>query len=138
SLTGYALKKFLIESIPPTGNTEQPTNPWIYFRYAEILLNYAEAAFELGDEATARNYLNQVRARESVQMPPVTDAGEQLRARIYNERRVELAYEEHRFFDIRRWKIAEQTENQNLLKITIRKQPNGTKTYAIGVLSNER
>jgi len=138
SLTGYALKKFLIERIPPTGNTERPTNPWIYFRYAEILLNYAEAAFELGDEATARNYLNQVRARESVQMPPVTDTGEQLRARIYNERRVELAYEEHRFFDVRRWMIAEQTENQDLLKITIRKQPNGARTYSIGVLSNER
>ncbi|WP_257669774.1 RagB/SusD family nutrient uptake outer membrane protein [Parapedobacter tibetensis] len=138
SLTGYALKKFLNENIPPTGNTEQPMNPWIYFRYAEILLNYAEAAFELGDEATAREYLNLVRARASVQMPPVTDTGEQLRARIQNERMVELAYEEHRFFDIRRWMIAERTENQDLLKITIRKRPDGSKTYAVGVLSDER
>lgn len=138
SLTGYALKKFLNENIPPTGNTERPTNPWIFFRYAEILLNDAEAAFELGEEATARNYLNEVRGRASVQMPPVTDTGEKLRARIYNERRVELAYEEHRFFDVRRWMIAAETENQDLLKITIRKQPDGAKTYAIGVLSNER
>lgn len=138
SLTGYALKKFINEDIPPTGNTERPTNPWIHFRYGEILLNHAEAAFELGDEETARQYLNQVRARPSVQMPPVTDSGEQLRARIHNERRVELAYEEHRFFDIRRWMIAEQTEHQDLLKITIRKQSDGTKTYTIGVLSNVR
>ncbi|MGO1869054.1 MAG: RagB/SusD family nutrient uptake outer membrane protein, partial [Sphingobacterium sp.] len=76
SLTGYALKKFLNENIPPTGNTEMPINPWIYFRYAEILLNYAESEFELGNQEVAREYLNRVRGRPSVQMPPVDDAGE--------------------------------------------------------------
>lgn len=108
SLTGYALKKFLNEDIPPVGNTERPTNPWIYFRYAEILLNYAEAEFELGNEDVAREYLSNVRNRESVKMPPVTDSGEKLRERIYNERMVELAYEEHRIYDVRRWVIGDQ------------------------------
>ncbi|MGO3267871.1 MAG: RagB/SusD family nutrient uptake outer membrane protein [Sphingobacteriaceae bacterium] len=138
SLTGYALKKFLNENIPPTGNTEMPINPWIYFRYAEILLNYAESEFELGNQEVAREYLNRVRGRPSVQMPPVDDAGEKLRERIQNERRVELAFEEHRFFDIRRWMIAEETANVDLLKMTIQKQANGKKSYVIGVLSGER
>ncbi|MGO3807654.1 MAG: RagB/SusD family nutrient uptake outer membrane protein, partial [Sphingobacterium sp.] len=138
SLTGYALKKFLNEDIPPTGNTERPTNPWIYFRYAEILLNYAEAQFELGNEDIAREYLNQVRNRLSVKMPPVTDSGEKLRARIHNERMVELAFEEHRFFDVRRWMIAQETENADLLKMTIVKQTGGKKAYTVSVLSAER
>lgn len=130
SLTSYFLKKFIVEDIPPAGSTLKPTNPWIFFRYAEILLNYAEAKFELGDEATARQYLNMVRARESVEMPPVTDSGEQLRRRIQNERRVELAFEEHRFFDVRRWKIANITESKDLLGMNIQKSGN-TKTYTI-------
>ncbi|SJN19255.1 RagB/SusD family nutrient uptake outer membrane protein [Sphingobacterium sp. JB170] len=138
SLTGYALKKFLNEDIPPTGNTERPTNPWIYFRYAEILLNYAEAQFELGNEDIAREYLNLVRSRLSVKMPPVTDSGEKLRARIHNERMVELAFEEHRFFDVRRWMIAQETENADLLKMTIVKQTGGKKAYTVSVLSAER
>jgi len=131
SLTSYYYKKFLVESIPPSGSTTLPTNPWIFFRYAEILLNYAEAKFELGDEDACRQYLNMVRARQSVNMPPVTDAGEALRSRIQNERRVELAFEEHRFFDIRRWKIADETESKPLLGMNIQKADNGTKTYTI-------
>ena len=138
SLTGYALKKFMNEDIPPTGNTEKPTNPWIYFRYAEILLNYAEAEFELGNEGVAREYLNKVRDRLSVKMPPVTDTGEKLRERIHNERLVELAFEEHRFYDVRRWMIAEKTENLDLLKMTILKQAENKKNYTISVLSGER
>jgi hypothetical protein len=67
----------------------------------------------LVDEATARQYLNLVRKRASVNMPdiPATVTGEALRKRIYNERRIELAFEAHRFFDVRRWGIATTTEN---------------------------
>ncbi|MCQ6956408.1 RagB/SusD family nutrient uptake outer membrane protein [Mucilaginibacter aquariorum] len=131
SLTSYYYKKFLIENIPPSGSTVKPTNPWIFFRYAEILLNYAEAKFELGDEATARQYLNLVRNRPSVHMPVVNDADDKLRTRIQNERRIELAFEGHRFFDVRRWKIAEDTENQPISGMDIQKAPNGSKTYTI-------
>jgi len=129
SQTSYYLKKFVVESIPPTGTSLRQTNPWIWFRYGEILLNYAEAKFELGDEATAREYLNKIRSRASVNMPPITDSGENLRKRIQNERRIELMFEEHRFFDVRRWKIGIYTENQDLMSMYISRLPDGTKTY---------
>jgi hypothetical protein len=134
SLTSYAYKKGVVESIPPSGSTVKPTNPWIFFRYAEVLLNYAEAEFELGHEDVARQYINMVRARPSVNMPPVTDAGEALRARIQNERRVEFAFEGLRFFDVRRWKIADFTENIPLLRMHITKQADGSKVYQIQTL----
>jgi hypothetical protein len=131
SLTSYAYKKGVVESIPPSGSSVKPTNPWIFFRYAEVLLNYAEAEFELGREPVARQYINMVRARPSVNMPPVTETGDALRAKIQNERRVELAFEEHRFFDVRRWKIATVTENIPILRMQITKQTNGSKAYQI-------
>jgi hypothetical protein len=136
SKTSYVFKKFMIESIPPVGGSIRQTNPWIFFRYGEVLLNYAEAKFELGDEATAREYLNKVRARTSVNMPPVTDSGDRLRKRIQNERRVELAFEYHRYFDVRRWKIAEETENKPLLAMNIQKLSDNSKTYTIELLMN--
>ena len=106
------------------------TNPWIFFRLGEIYLNYAEAKFELGDEDTAREYVSMVRARPSVDMPeiPSTVTGEELRKRIYNERRIELAFEEHRFWDVRRWKIAEDIENRPIYGMDIILDGN-TKTY---------
>ncbi|HYI76628.1 MAG TPA: RagB/SusD family nutrient uptake outer membrane protein, partial [Chryseolinea sp.] len=55
----------------------------------------------------------------------------EMRERIQNERRVELAYEEHRYFDVRRWMIAEDVENQTARGISITKNSNGTLTYAI-------
>ncbi|MDO6430047.1 RagB/SusD family nutrient uptake outer membrane protein [Flavitalea sp. BT771] len=134
SLTSYAYKKGVVEAIPPSGSTVKPTNPWIFFRYAEVLLNYAEAEFELGNEPVARQYINMVRARPSVNMPPVTEAGDALRARIQNERRVELAFEELRFFDVRRWKTAAVTENIPILRMHITKQADGSKVYQIQTL----
>ena len=134
SLTSYYYKKGVVESIPPSGSTQKPTNPWIFFRYAEVLLNYAEAEFELGHEDVARQYINMVRARPSVNMPPVTDAGEALRTRIQNERRVEFAFEGLRFFDVRRWKIADVTGNIPVLRMHIIKQADGSKTYQIQTL----
>ena len=122
SRTGYYLYKFVDEEMP----INNPWNiaglqPWIYFRYAEILLNFAEAANEaVGADATpagapfsAREALNQIRDRAGVQMPALpeglsTDAFREL---VRYERRIELAFEEHRFYDVRRWLIAEETAN---------------------------
>lgn len=129
SMSGYYLKKFVPESIPPTGGTVAPTTPWILFRYAEILLNYAEAQFMLGEEETAREYLNMVRSRTSVNMPDVTESGEELLQRIRHERRIELVFEGHRYFDVRRWKIADETESEDLMGIDIEKN-GATKTYS--------
>ena len=129
SLTGYFLKKFLPDDIPPDGSTLMPTAPYVFFRYGEILLNYAEAKFEQGDEPTARTYLNLIRSRNGVNMPPISATGDALRQAIYHERRIELVFEGHRFFDVRRWKIAMVTENKNLSAMKITKLGNGSKTY---------
>ena len=135
--TGYYLRKFLDESIPPTGSSVKMTSPWIFMRYAEVLLNYAEAKFEEGNEPTARFYLKQVRQRPGVNMPEVMDSGDALRERIHNERRVELAFEHHRFFDVRRWRVAERTETFPLQKMVITKdETSGTKNYDIQILKN--
>ncbi len=80
--------------------------PWRHFRYAEILLNYSEACIELGEYGEAQTHLNYLRGR--VGMPPLTETGDALKTRYRNERRVELAFENHRFFDVRRWMIADE------------------------------
>lgn len=134
SKTAYAFKKFMVESIPPAGSSVKPENPWIFFRLAEFYLNYAEIMYELGNEEQAREYVNKVRGRQSVNMPPVTVSGEKLRDKIWNERRVELAFEGHRFFDVRRWGIADKTENRDLLAMNIQKKEDGSKTYEISLL----
>lgn len=130
SFTGYYPRKFVDETIlKPTANNVGSSH-WVYIRYAEILLNYAEAMFNLGDEDECRKYLNLVRDRESVQMPHITDKAEKLKQRIINERFVELYLEEHRFFDVRRWKIAMETDNIAAYKADIRKDAiTGKKTY---------
>lgn len=102
SYTGYYTKKFVDEDFDRSLEESSSAN-WIMVRYAEMLLNYAEAQYFLGNEPVAREYVNMVRSRPSVDMPDVTDSGEDLLDRIKNERRVEFYLEEHRFFDIRRW-----------------------------------
>lgn len=79
-------------------------NPLNYriLRYADVLLMYAEAENQLGNDAEARKYLNMVRAR--VDLPAVTSSGKQLRDAIRLERRLELALEDNRLYDLRRWK----------------------------------
>jgi starch-binding outer membrane protein, SusD/RagB family len=132
SRTGYYVLKMLdAASINVTGfpNTQR-CFPLI--RYAEILLNRAEALNEYqGPTATVYNLVEQVRKRAGL-VPFQLPAGltpDQMRQRIQNERRVELAYEEHRFWDVRRWKIAEQTDNRMLNGMKITRQSNGTYTY---------
>ena len=127
----YILRKFMPEDEPLSWQYHY-TQPWPIFRLAEIYLNYAEAEFELGNEDVCREYLSKIRARPSVDMPPIpeTVAGEELRARLYNERRVEMAFEEQRFWDLRRWKIAEDVENRPIYGMEIIKDVNtGVKTY---------
>jgi starch-binding outer membrane protein, SusD/RagB family len=99
----YYLRKFIDPDIQHSAMDKQEV-PWMFFRYAEILLNYAEASIELGEYEDARYALNQLRERAG--MPDITESGEDLKQRYRNERRIELVFEDHRFFDIRRWKIA--------------------------------
>ena len=104
--TGYYIKKF----ISPSGNdyyfgTRQP-EPYIQIRYAEVLLNYVEACLGLGQEKEARDVLDEIRERAGMPDIPDSETGTDLLGRYRNERRVELAWETHRFFDVRRWMIA--------------------------------
>lgn len=124
--SNYQMRKFMPDASIALSWQVNYTNPWILFRLAEIYLNYAEAKFELGDEDTAREYLSKVRARPGVNMPaiPSTVTGNELRKRIYNERRIELAFEEHRFWDVRRWKIAMDIENRPIYGMDIFKNAN--------------
>lgn len=110
STTGYALRKWIIEDAPVTEN-ENTTLMYPWFRLPEMYLNYAEAAYMCNDETTCRRYINKVRDRADVQMPHVTESGSALFDRIVNERRIELAFESFRYFDLRRWKLAPFYEN---------------------------
>ena len=104
--SGYYLRKFIDPNVvheyaAAGGNQEAP---WHYFRYGEIILNYAEACLGLGQEDEAKTYINMIRQRAG--MPNITSSGQQLIDDYRNERRVELVFEQHRYFDIRRWMIA--------------------------------
>lgn len=124
--TGYYLKKYMNETVSliPSKERKKPHH-YVLFRYAEVLLNYAEAmdAWKGADYTdgtyplSARAALNQVRA--AAQMPPVTTTGSEFTESIRRERRVELAFEDHRFWDIRRWKIGESTKDIYCVKITL-------------------
>jgi starch-binding outer membrane protein, SusD/RagB family len=124
--TGYTMRKFMDESLD--FNKGVGTQPFIFFRLAEIYLNYAEAQYHLGNEALAREYVNKVRTR--VHMPAVNTSGPQLLADIMQERRIELCFESKRFFDVRRWMIAEQTDDENAKGVEWKKE-NGTLSYKV-------
>jgi len=128
--SSYWMKKFMPE-VQPISFNERYSTPWPHFRLAEIYLNYAEAMFELGNEAKTREYINKVRARVGMPGIPNTVTGEALRQRLYNERRIELAFEGHRFFDIRRWKIASIIENRPIYGMDVIKNlTTGISTYS--------
>lgn len=130
--TGYYLKKYVVESInldPKLGAITSREKSWTLFRYAEILLNYAEAMNEgygpevppPGGGPTALGAVNVVRRRAGNAATFVFPTGmtkEAFRTKLRNERRVELAFEDHRFWDIRRWKIGPETQNINAMSIT--------------------
>ncbi|MCD7932532.1 MAG: RagB/SusD family nutrient uptake outer membrane protein [Tannerellaceae bacterium] len=102
--TGYYMRKFIDPSIDH--QYERQKLPWRQMRYAEIILNYAEACLEMGEEDEARTWLNRIRARAGMPGIPASETGQALKERYRNERKIELAYEQHRYFDIRRWMIA--------------------------------
>lgn len=102
--TGFYLRKYVD---PAAGAGSRGTNsevPFIRYRYAEVLLNAAEAAFELGQTTEAAGYMNQVRARAGLTTP--LTAGQITFDRIVHERRVELAFEGHILYDMKRWRLA--------------------------------
>lgn len=97
---GYILKKFMDDEI--IGRDFPNQNSWIFMRYAEVLLNYAEACLELGEEVEAAKYINMIRNRAA--LPDFTG---DIWAAYHYERKIELFGEDIRWYDIRRWRRIE-------------------------------
>lgn len=112
--TGYYTRKTIDESVNGADNLQMSNGManYIFFRYADVLLMYAEASLEAGDKPTAIKYLDMVRTRGD-NMPSVNDTypqgitENQLREIIRRDRRIELAFEDKRWWDILRWKICD-------------------------------
>lgn len=115
--------------IPTSYISESQTGSLLYpwFRLAEMYLNYAECAYRTGHEDICRQYINKIRQRPDVMMPPVTETGDNLWDRLVNERRVELYAEMFRYFDLRRWKMADFYENVPLASARVMVLQNGNK-----------
>ncbi len=125
--TSYYMRKFM-------GNFSSATeysngyHLWVIFRYAEILLNYAEAQNEYLDAPSQEVYDALIQLRKRVAIPAGTDrlyglkanmTKEEMREAIQNERRIEMAFEEQRYWDIRRWRIAEDVFRNPLKGMSI-------------------
>lgn len=140
--TGYYLRKYVDNSISfEAGSTTAATHHnWILFRYAEVLLNYAEAMIHVNGNCdfkdatytmSAREALNAVRKRAG--MPEVAACSQdEFLTRVKHERRVEMAFEGQRFWDLRRWKNLDETKNIYAVRIT---HHNGVLSYEKTLLS---
>lgn len=120
--TGYYLRKGLDEKYAINGPNQLSSANYIIFRYADVLLGYAEAQNEAeGPSQSVYDAINQIRSR--VDLPPLEPglSKDAMREAIYQERRVELAFEDKRWFDLRRLKIAEEKLNGNLHAMVIKK-----------------
>ncbi|OQP51245.1 RagB/SusD family nutrient uptake outer membrane protein [Niastella populi] len=114
--SGFYLRKYLD---PTPGAGSRGTNsevPFIRYRFAEVLLNAAEAAFELGQKGDAATWMNLVRARAGLTTPLA--ASDITFDRIVHERRVELAFEGHILYDMKRWRLAHVVWDGNKMTVT--------------------
>jgi starch-binding outer membrane protein, SusD/RagB family len=127
--TGYYMRKFLDPDPAIEDQNTLALVPWPFFRYTEAVFNYAEACIELGEETEAKNWLNKIRYRAG--MPAITESGAALVARYRNERRIEMAFEEHRYHDARRWMIAPTTIHNKARIITVKGTLKAGKTVSL-------
>lgn len=128
--TGYNSRKFLDESIT-IDVTQSPKRPYPLARLAEIYLNYAEAMYHIiGGETIAQQYASKTAQR--VGLPAITSTGTALLADIKYEREMELYFEGHRFFDLRRWRDA-ATLDQDVSGVQWEKRVGGVSTGALDV-----
>lgn len=129
--TGYYIKKYINPNLDLVLN-QTSIHTWILIRFAEMYLNYAEACYYAygfsgrvpGATQTSRQALNRVRSRAGVLALPTSGmSDEEILGKIRNERRVELAFEDHRFWDVRRWMIAPATLGVPVKGVEITKVP---------------
>ncbi|WP_256009247.1 RagB/SusD family nutrient uptake outer membrane protein [Desertivirga xinjiangensis] len=139
--TGYYLRKFLPD-LSSASNYPAADHNFIIFRYAEVLLNYAEAINEAADAVANRDIayaqLKAIRGRAKITAGDGSLYGlkgnmtqDEMREAIRLERRLELAFEEHRFWDVRRWMTAETEFNKMLRGIRITKTADGSFSYHV-------
>jgi len=114
--TGFYVRKYLDPTVGSGRRGRGSDVNFIRYRYAEVLLNAAEASAELGDYATASTYINQVRARAGLNTPLVLTPANYF-DRIVHERRVELAFEGHTLFDMKRWRLAHIVWDGNTMDV---------------------
>lgn len=123
--TGYYARKYIPENILNANHTGNSYRNWIFIRYAEILLNYAEAVNEdVGPSTAVYTQLNLIRTRAGITgsvatRTDLTSSQDNMRNFIRKERTVELAFEEHRVWDLRRWNVATQALSRDIYGVTV-------------------
>ena len=130
-LIDHTIRKGLNLSWEP-GTGLASNTPFIYMRLAEFYLTYAEAHYHLGNTGIAAEYVNKVRSRPGVNMPPVesSQTGSSLLEKIKHERKIELAFEGNRWYDARRWLDAETVFASDAIGVeVIRDEVTGVKSY---------
>ena len=145
--TGYYLKKLLHGTLDFTGSSKNPNDlhTWVTYRLGEFYLNYAEAVFKYLGSPTATSSefpmsadeaINKVRARAGMPDFPTTLSNDEFWEKYKNERMVELAFEGHRFWDVRRWKEADKYF-KNIQEMKITKNDDGSFTYTRKTVNRE-
>jgi len=135
SNTGYFFKKKLNPATRPAQGASGAN--YIYFRYTEVLLGYAEAQNEaVGPDQSVYDAINKIRTRAGIPGLAAGLSQSQMRDAIRQERRVELVFENKRLFDIKRWKIGEQVLTTDLHAMRVEKI-NGVLTYTPVGLSDQ-
>jgi hypothetical protein len=139
--TSFYMRKFLDENAKWFGQTGKTYHCFPIIRYAEILLNYAEAMNEAyGPEAdpqgyglTAKDAVEMIRSRAGISPYELATglSKSDMREVVRHERLIELAFEEHRFFDVRRWKTAEEVLTETIEGLSITDNGDGSYSYEI-------
>lgn len=129
--TGYSLRKGLNPKYAINGHNLQNSASFIIFRFAEVLLSYAEAQNEVaGPDPSVYDAVNRVRERSELPPLPAGLNQEEMRTWIHRERRVELAFEEKRWYDLIRLRLAEKNLNGHMHAMVI-EQENGEWQYKV-------
>ncbi|WP_455584050.1 RagB/SusD family nutrient uptake outer membrane protein [Bacteroides sp.] len=126
--TGYYVRKYLPEPVKNNSSVSMYHN-WQYMRLAEVYLNYAEAINEAEGPEKAYQYVDAIRKRSGMPQLPEKLSKEEMRERIKRERAIELSFEEHRWWDVRRWMDGEKYFNGPFYGMNITKNSDGSFTY---------
>ncbi|MEH3112215.1 RagB/SusD family nutrient uptake outer membrane protein [Pedobacter terrae] len=129
--TSYYLKRLWPEA-SRSGSTASALLNYVFYRYAEVLINYAEALNEeTGPTAEVYNAVNAIRLRAKMPVLPAGFSQAEMRERIRNERAVEFAFEDMRWWDILRWKKGPEIVAQPMRGMKVIKNANGSFSYNV-------